>query len=89
MRDVERALDRPVPPGEDGRAQLEERGALARDVLPALHEELGRVGCETHPDSLLVRLLDDLEDRALVERGLREDHLVGTHLLEDAVELVA
>ena len=64
---VEAALDRPVTTGEHGRTQLEERRTLARHVLAALHQELGRVGREPHLDPLAVRLLDDLEHGALVE----------------------
>ena len=65
--EVEAALDRPVPAGEHGRTQLEERRTLAGHVLAALHEELRRVGREPHLDPLAVRLLDDLEHRSLVE----------------------
>ncbi len=86
--EVEGALHRPVPTGENRRTELEERRPLARDVLPALHEELGRLRREADADPLPVRLLDDLEDGALVERGLREDHLVGTHLLQDTLEVL-
>ena len=68
--EVEPALHRPVPPGQHGRPELEERRALSRHVLAALDEELGRVGREPHLDSLAVRLLDDLEHRPLVEVGL-------------------
>ena len=85
--EVESALHRPVPTGQDGRAQLEQRRALARHVLPSLHEQLGRVGCEPHLDALPVRLLDDLEHGALVEVGLGEDHLVRPNLVEDDREL--
>jgi hypothetical protein len=58
---VEAALHDPVPAGQDRRAKLEERRALTRHVLAALHEQLGRVGREPHLDALPVRLLDDLE----------------------------
>ena len=85
--EVERPLDGPLPAREDGRPQLEERRPLSRHVLAALHEQLGRVGREADLDSLAVRLLDDLEDGALVEVGLREDDLVGTRLVEDEREL--
>ena len=44
-------------------------------------------GARRHLDPLAVRLLDDLEDGALVEVGLREDDLVGTRLVEDECEL--
>ena len=56
---------------------------------PALNEELGRIGRETHFDPLAMCLLDDLENRSLVEVGLREDHLVGPHLIEHERELCA
>ena len=87
QNEVERALDRPFPAGQHGRAELEERRALSRHVLAPLDEQLGRVGREPDLDSLAVRLLDDLEDGALVEVGLREDDLVGTRLVEDEREL--
>ena len=85
--EVEATLHRPVPSGQHGRTELEERRALTGHVLAALHEQLGRVGRETHLDPLPVRLLDDLEHRSLVEVGLREDDLVGAHLVEDEREL--
>ena len=87
--EVERPLHRPVPAGEHGRAQLEERHALTGHVLAALDEELGGLGREAHLDPLPVGLLDDLEHRALVERGLGEDHLVRPDALEDRGELGA
>ena len=87
--EVEAALHRPVPAGQDRRAQLEERRALAGHVLAPLDEELGRVGREPHLDPRAVRLLDDLEHRPLVEVGFREDHLVRPHLIEHERELGA
>jgi hypothetical protein len=38
--EVERPLDEPVRAGEDGRAQLEQRDALAGDVLGALGQQV-------------------------------------------------
>ena len=87
--EVESSLHRPVPAREHGRPELEQRCALARHVLAALHEQLGRVGREPHLDALTMRLLDDLEHRPLVEVGLREDHLVGLDLVEHLGELGA
>ena len=87
--EVEASLHRPVPARQDRRAKLEERRPLARHVLATLNEELGRVGREPHLDPLTVGLLDDLEDRSLVEVGLREDHLVRPHLIEHERELSA
>ncbi len=87
QHEVERSLHGPLPAGEDGRPQLEERRALPGHVLAALHEQLGRVGREPDLDALLVRLLDHLEDGPLLEVGLGEDDLVGTHLLEHGCEL--
>ena len=87
--EVETSLHRPLPARQDRRAELEERRALARHVLAPLNEELGRVGRETHFDPLAMCLLDDLENRSLVEVGLREDHLVGPHLIEHERELCA
>ena len=80
--DVEGPLHRPVEPREDGRSQLEERHALAGHVLALVHEQLGRVRREPHLHALPVRLLDDVEHRALVVGGLGEQQLVRSRRLE-------
>ena len=79
---VETAFHGPVPAGQHGRTQLEERSTLSRHVFPALDEELGRIGREPHLHSLAMRLLDHLEHRALVEVRLGKDYLVGLDLVE-------
>ena len=55
------ALHGPLRAGEDRRPQLEERHALARHVLAALDQQLGRPRRDAHLHAAAVRSLDDLE----------------------------
>ena len=87
--EVERPLHDPVRAGEDRRAQLEERDALAGHVLAPLHEQLGRPRRQPHLDAGPMRDLDDLEHGLLVEVALVQDHLVRTVALDPAREQLA
>ena len=87
--EVERALHGPVGAGQDRRAQLEERNALAGHVLAALHEQLGRPRRQPDLHSGPVRDLDDLEHGLLVEVALVQDHFVRAVPLDPARELIA
>ena len=86
--EVERALDDPVRAGEHRRPKLEERRALTRHVLAALHEQLGRLRRQPDADTAAVRGLDDLQHAFLVEIRLREDQLVRALAREDLRQLL-
>ena len=76
-REVEPALDDPVGADEDRRPQLEQRDALAGHVLAMpLDEELGRPRRDANLHAAAVRLLDDLDQLAVVEVGVGHDQLV-------------
>ena len=85
--DVERALHRPVEADEDGRAQLEERHALAGDVLRALPQQLRGRRRDPHLHARAVRLLDEVEQLVLAEVDAADDQLVQGVLLEHAREI--
>ncbi len=73
---VERALRRPLDPRQHRRPQLEQRHALAGDVLALVDEELGRGRSELDLHPVPMGELDDLEDGLLVEVRLGEHELV-------------
>ena len=77
-------LDRPVGAGEHGRSELEQRHALARHVLAALEQQLGRLRGDPHLHAGAVRRLDDLEHRASSKSPSLQDHLVGRHARDPA-----
>ena len=81
--EVEDPLRRPLEPAQHRRPQLEQRDALAGDVLALVDEELGGRRGELHLDAVAVGELDDVEHGLLVEVRLGEHELVGTSLLEE------
>ena len=85
---VERALRRPLDPRQHRRPQLEQRHALARDVLALVDEQLGRGGGELDLHPVPVGELDDLEDGLLVEVRLGQHELVGPPVLEQHRQLL-
>ena len=85
--DVERTLDRPVETGEHRRPQLEQRHALAGDVLRPLPQQLGGGRRDPHLDAGAVRLLDEVEQLLLAEVDAADDQLVEGLLLQHAREV--
>ena len=81
--DVEHALHRPVETGEHRRPQLEERHALAGDVLDALRQELRRRRRDAHLDAPAVRLLDEIEQLLVADIDAADDQLVGMAVAQD------
>src|SRR5437763_3209233 len=73
--EVEGALEHPLPAREHRRVHLEQRHALAGDVVGALDEELRRLRRDLDLDAPAVRLLDRLEQLALVELRVGEEQL--------------
>src|SRR4029078_6597063 len=85
--EVEAALHDPVRADEDGRAQVEERDPLAGDVLAApLDQELRRTRRDAYLDASPVRLLDDVDERSVVEVRVGHDQLVDIAAREDGTQ---
>ena len=74
--DVEDPLHGPLGTGEDRRAKLEERQALARNVLAPLDQELGRARRDPHLHPSAVRGLGDLEQALVGQARVGDDQLV-------------
>ncbi len=86
--EVKRALDDPVGADERGRTELEQRDALAGDVVGALGQQLGRRRRHPHAHATAVRQVDELDQRLVVEIGLGDDQLVQLPLGEDLWQIV-
>src|SRR6266568_821363 len=82
--EVEAPLQRPFRSCERGRAQLEQRRALAGNVFGTLQEQLGGARRDLYLGSEAVRILDELEELALGEATIRHDELVDVVLPQDA-----
>ena len=85
--EVEGALEREVDPLEDRRAQLEQRHRLPGDELGSVDEDLRRRRRDPHAHPAAMRAIDQLEQLALGEVGVDDDHLVDTVALDRLADL--